>query len=161
MWKVKRFLTVGAFAISLFFSFSNTAFADKALELIKDIEVHGYAGTSYSHNFANPKGTRQNALRVYDFDANTFKFDNAEIVLKRDAANVGDSGFRMDMTYGFSGPQGNKVGGPNVSGTDVSDDDVDLQIGYVQYNAPVGKGLLIDIGKFGTNIGSEVMDGYD
>lgn len=161
MLKMRRFLTQGTLAIALIFGFVSTASAGKALELIKDIEVHGFASSSYSHNFANPLGTRQNNLRVYDFDANTFKFDIAELVLKRDAVNVGEAGFRVDMTSGFSGPQGNKVGGPNVAGADVSDDDFDLQIGYVQYNAPIGNGLLIDIGKFGTNIGSEVMDGYD
>ena len=161
MWRMKRFLIHGLITIALTFGLASTAYADSALELIKDIEVHGFASSSYSQNFANPTGTRQNALRVYDFDANTFKFDVAELVLKKDATEIGDVGFRTDITYGFSGPQANKVGGPNVGGTDVSDDDFDLQIGYVQYNAPIGKGLLIDVGKFGTNIGSEVMDGYD
>ena len=166
MWKMRKFLIDGVITISLMFGLVSTAYADSALELIKDIEVHGFSSSSYSQNFANPTGTRQNALRVYDFDANTFKFDVAELVLKKDAAEIGDVGFRTDLTYGFSGPQANKVGGPNVTlsdGTtaDVSDDDFDLQIAYVQYNAPIGNGLLIDVGKFGTNIGSEVMDGYD
>lgn len=99
---------------------------------------------------------------MYDFDDDSFKLDNAEIVLKRDAAKIGDVGFRVDMTYGFSGPQINKsAGGPAVGGADVTDDDFDLQIGFVQYNAPVGNGLLIDVGKFATHIGAEVMDGYD
>ncbi len=161
MLQTRRFLNFSLITIALMLGFASTASADKALELIKDIEVHGFASSSYSHNFANPTGTRQNALRVYDFDANSFKFDTAELVLKKDATEIGDVGFRTDVTYGFSGPSANKVGGPNVGGTAVSNDDFDLQIGYVQYNAPIGKGLLIDFGKFGTNIGSEVMDGYD
>ncbi|MFT4579687.1 MAG: hypothetical protein ACI8PD_000880 [Nitrospinales bacterium] len=161
MYKMKRILINGLITITIMFGLVSTAYADSALELIKDIEVHGFASSSYSQNFANPTGTRQNALRVYDFDANTFKFDVAELVLKKDATEKGDVGFRTDITYGFSGPQANKVGGPNVGGVDVSDDDFDLQIAYVQYNAPIGNGLLIDVGKFGTNIGSEVMDGYD
>ena len=166
MWRTRRFLIDGLITIVLIFGLASTAYADSALELIKDIEVHGFASSSYSQNFANPTGTRQNALRVYDFDANTFKFDVAELVLKKDATEKGDVGFRTDITYGFSGPQVNKVGGPNVTLSDgttanVNDDDFDLQIGYVQYNAPIGKGLLIDVGKFGTIIGSELMDGYD
>ena len=164
MWKIRRFLIDGVITISLMFGLVSTAYADSALQLIKDIEVHGFASSSYSQNFANPTGTRQNALRVYDFDANTFKFDVAELVLKKDAAEIGDVGFRTDLTYGFSGPQANKVGGPNVTlsdGTtaDVNDDDFDLQIAYVQYNAPIGNGLLIDIGKFGTNIGQKSWTG--
>jgi hypothetical protein len=167
MWRTCRFLFNGVITIFLIFGFISTAYADSALELIKDIEVHGFATSSYSYNFAQPS-TRTNTLRVYDFDDNSFKLDNAEIVLKRDAAEIGDVGFRMDMTYGFSGPQVNKSSGgaPNVTlstgvTADVNDDELDLQIGYIQYNAPIGKGLLIDFGKFATHIGSEVMDGYD
>jgi hypothetical protein len=161
MYKIRRFLIDGLITSAIMFGLVSTTYADSALELIKDIEVHGFVTSSYSHNFDSPTGTRQNALRVYDFDANTFKLDNAELVLLRDAAEIGDVGFRMDLGGGFSHPQANKVGGPNVAGTDVSDDDFELQIGFVQYNAPIGNGLLIDLGKFATNIGSEVMDGYD
>jgi len=161
MYKMKRFLIDGIITSAIMFGLVSTAYADSALELIKDIEVHGFATSSYSYNFAQPSN-RTNALRVYDFDDNSFKLDNAEIVLKRDATEIGDVGFRLDMTYGFSGPQVNKsAGGPAVGAADVTDDDFDLQIGFVQYNAPIGTGLLIDVGKFATHIGAEVMDGYD
>lgn len=161
MLKTRRFLINGLITLALMFGSTSTAFADSALELLKDIEVHGFATSSYTYNFAQPSN-RTNALRVYDFDDNSFKLDNAEFVLKKDAAEIGDVGFRLDLTYGFSGPQVNKsAGGPAVGAADVTDDDFDLQIGFVQYNAPIGKGLLIDLGKFATHIGSEVMDGYD
>ncbi|MBC8283732.1 MAG: outer membrane beta-barrel protein, partial [Nitrospinae bacterium] len=161
MLKTRRFLINGLISISLMFGFASTTYAEPALELLKDIEVHGFVTSSYTYNFAQPSN-RTNALRVYDFDDDSFKLDTAEIVFKRDAEKIGDVGFRLDMTYGFSHPQVNKsAGGPAVGGADVTDDDFDLQIGFVQYNAPVGNGLLIDIGKFGTHIGSEVMDGYD
>tara|TARA_B100000686_G_scaffold348528_2_gene439806 strand:- start:6234 stop:7367 length:1134 start_codon:yes stop_codon:yes gene_type:complete len=138
-----------------------TAQADSALELLKDIEVHGFATSSYTYNFDQPSDS-SNRFRVYDFDDNSFKFDNGELVLKKDASSTGDIGFRVDLTYGFSGPQANKAsGGPNVGGTDVSDDDFDVQIGFVSYVAPVGSGLQIDFGKFATHVGAEVMDGYD
>ena len=147
--------------VALIFGITNIAHADSALELIKDIKVHGFASSSYSYNFNKPSN-RTNNLRVYDFDDNSFKFDNAELVLQKEATDIGDVGFRLDLTYGFSGPQVNKsTGGPSVSGTDVTDDDFDLQIGFVQYNAPIGNGLLIDFGKFATHVGAEVMDGYD
>ncbi|MBT5027355.1 MAG: porin [Nitrospinaceae bacterium] len=158
---MRRISLKGLACIALIFGLTTSAHADSALELIKDIEVHGFASSSYSYNFDQPSD-KSNRLRVYDFDDNSFKFDNAEIVLKKDAANIGDVGFRLDMTYGFSGPQTNKAGGgPSVGTTDVSDDDFDLQIAFVQYNAPIGNGLLIDFGKFATHIGAEVMDGYD
>jgi len=140
---------------------SGSAKAESTLELLKDIEVHGFATSSYSYNLNKPS-TGVNALRVYDTDDNAFKFDNGELVIKKDATNKGDIGFRTDLTYGFSQPEVNKSSrGPNVSGADVSDDEFDVQIAYVSYNAPIGNGLRLDFGKFATNIGSEVMDGYD
>ena len=167
MWRTRRYLIHGLITSTLIFGVVSTAYAESALELLKDIEVHGFATSSYTYNFSQPSD-RTNALRVYDFDDDSFKLDNAEFVLKKDAAEIGDIGFRMDLTYGFSGPQVNKSSGgaPNVTlsdntTADVNDDEFDLQIGYVQYIAPVGKGLLIVVGKFATHIGSEVMDGYD
>lgn len=167
MLKMGRFLIKGAVAIALMFGPVSAAYAEPVLELLKDIEVHGFATSSYTYNFAKPSD-KTNAHRVYDFDDDSFKLDNAEIVFKRDAAQTGDVGFRLDMTYGFSGPQVNKSSGgaqnvtlSNGTTADVNDDDFDLQIGFVQYNAPVGNGLMIDVGKFATHIGAEVMDGYD
>jgi hypothetical protein len=152
------------FTINLFISIflalglASTAHANAALELIKDIEVHGFASSSYSYNLNEPNDNLNN-FRVYDDDDNSFKFDTGELVIKKDASNIGDVGFRTDLTYGFSNPRTNKSsGGANAATTD---DDFDLQIAYVQYNAPIGNGLLIDFGKFATHVGAEVMDGYD
>jgi hypothetical protein len=136
----------------------STAHANAALELIKGIEVHGFASSSYSYNLNEPNDNL-NDFRVYDDDDNSFKFDTGELVIKKDASKPGDVGFRTDLTYGFSNPRTNKSsGGANAATTD---DDFDLQIAYVQYNAPIGNGLLIDFGKFATHVGAEVMDGYD
>ena len=150
------------FTLNLFFSIlalflASTAQANSALELIKDIEVHGFASSSYSYNFNQPNDNL-NDFRVYDNDDNSFKFDTGELVIKKDASEIGDVGFRTDLTYGFSNPKTNKSSGANGVTTD---DDFDLQIGFVQYNAPIGNGLLIDFGKFATHVGAEVMDGYD
>jgi hypothetical protein len=154
---MRRF-TVNLF-ISVFIALglTSTAYANAALELIKDIEVHGFASSSYSYNFNQPNDNL-NDFRVYDDDDNSFKFDTGELVIKKDATKVGDVGFRTDLTYGFSNPQANESAG---AGGNLTGDDFDLQIGFVQYNAPVGNGLLIDFGKFATHVGAEVMDGYD
>lgn len=145
--------------ISIIFALglASTAQAAAPLEFFKDIEVHGFASSSYSYNFNQPNDNLNN-FRVYDDDDNSFKFDTGELVIKKDASKIGDVGFRTDLTYGFSNPKNNAAAG--ASG-DVTTDDFDLQIGFVQYNAPVGNGLLIDFGKFATHVGAEVMDGYD
>lgn len=131
------------------------------LQLIKDIEVHGFASSSYNYNFNEPSN-RNNNLRVFDRDPNSFKFDVGELVLKKDAAKPGSIGFRTDLAYGFAIPENTKSApGPNVGGTAVANYDFDLQQGFVSYNAPVGNGLKLDLGKFITNMGAEVIEGYD
>lgn len=125
-------------------------------KLLKDIEIHGFASSSYTYNFNNP-GTMKNALRIFDTDANSFKFDVGELVFLKEASNIGDIGFRTDIVYGFSVPALSQSSGPGVGGGD----DFDLQQGYVSWNAPVGNGLKVDFGKFMTHIGAEVIEGYD
>ena len=125
MWRTRRFLIHGLMTSALIFGLVSTTYAESALELLKDIEVHGFATSSYAYNFLQPSD-RTNALRVYDFDDDSFKLDNAEFVLKKDATEIGDIGFRMDLTYGFSGPQVNKSSGgaPNVTLSDNTTADV-------------------------------------
>lgn len=138
---------------------------EEHLEFFKDIEIHAFAASSYSYNTNNPSD-RTNALRVFDTDDNTFKFDAGELVLLKDA-EPGDAGFRFDLSFGFSQPDVNKSApDPNVTvpgqGTfSVNREDFDVQQGYVTYNAPIGNGLVIDAGKFITHVGTELMDGYD
>ena len=154
-----KFLT---FVVDIW-AFGGTAHADTALELIKDIEVHGFASTSYNYNFKNPVTPNNgNRNRIFDTDSNSFKFDIGELVLEKGTDKVGDVGFRTDISYGFSVPEVTKsTTGPNVGGTDVANDDFDLQQGYVSYKAPIGTGLQLDAGKFITHIGAEVIEGHD
>jgi hypothetical protein len=141
------------------FLLKGPASAEDTLLLFKDIEVHGFASTSYNYNFENPatptNGNSQN--RVYDRDANTFKFDNGELVLVKETPKVGDVGFRTDLNFGSSYPGINASNG----GAGTPTDDFDVQQGYVSYNAPIGSGLQIDMGKFATHIGAELMSGHD
>jgi len=154
---MRRFTVNLLVSIFMALGLASTAQANAPLELLKDIEVHGFASSSYSYNFNQPNDNL-NDFRVYDDDDNSFKFDTGELVLKKDASKVGDVGFRADLTFGFSHPKVNESTG---AGGATTGDDFDLQIGFVQYNAPIGNGLLIDFGKFATHVGAEVMDGYD
>jgi len=124
-------------------------------KVLKDIEIHGFASSSYTYNFNNPS-TMKNALRIFDTDANSFKFDVGELVFLKEASNVGDIGFRTDIAYGFSVPPLSQSSG---SGSDT--DEFDLQQAYVSWHAPVGNGLQVDFGKFMTHIGAELVEGYD
>ena len=150
-----------ALAVVCIFLLKGPASAEDTLLLFKDIEVHGFASTSYNFNFHNPQnptnGNSQN--RVYDRESNTFRFDNGELVLVKETPKVGEVGFRTDLNFGSSYPGINASNGGISNGTRV--DDFDVQQGYVSYNAPIGSGLQIDMGKFATHIGAELMSGHD
>ena len=142
-----------------FLILTTTAQAGKGFEFFKDIEIHGFASTSYTYNFNNPS-TNLNSLRIFDTDANSFKFDVWELVFLKKASRPGDIGFRVDLTYGFSVPELAQSAASSPT-TAAGDDDFDVQQAYVSWHAPVGNGLQVDFGKFTTHIGAELIEGYD
>lgn len=130
------------------------AFGQNGLEWFKDIKVNGFVSTSYTNNFNDPSD-KMNAIRIFDFDDNSFKLDVAELVFQKEAGDPGSIGFRFDLNYGFSVPSVEHSSGAAQS------DDFDLQQGYASYVAPIGNGLTLDLGKFITHMGLEVIEGYD
>lgn len=144
-------------------------------KFFEDMEIHGFVSSSYSYNFNKPL-TQTNCgvapltgcARIFDQDDNSFKLDNTELVFLKETPDVGDIGFRFDLTFGFSLPEGAQRARSSASGSGnelspitTADDDFDLQQGYVSWKAPIGNGLQLDLGKFITHVGAEVFDGYD
>ncbi len=120
----------------------------------EEITVNGFVSASYSYNFNRPdSGTNQ--LRVFDFDDNSFKVDVAEVVLQKAISKPGEAGFRVDFEAGSSIPRVSSSFGL------LQGQDVDLQQAFLSWIAPVGSGLRLDLGKFVTHFGYEVIDGYD
>lgn len=136
--------------------------AEVALKVLEGIELHAFASSSYTFNFNQPTQRGPNGAtnvnRIFDADHNSFKFDVGEFVILKDTPNQGDTGFRMDLTYGFSVPE---VTQSTADTGDTQSSQFDVQQGYVSYNAPIGSGLQLDFGKFITHIGAEVIEGYD
>lgn len=125
----------------------------------EEIAVNGFLSTSYSYNLNRPlSGTNQ--LRVFDFDDNSIKVDVAEVVLQKSVVKPGELGFRVDAVAGSSIPRVSAAAGlfRDASG---KAQDFDLQQAFVSVIAPIGSGLRLDAGKFVTNHGYELIDGYD
>ena len=120
----------------------------------EELSVNAFVSASYSYNFNRP-ATGTNQLRVFDFDDNTFKVDVAEIVFQKAVAKPGEAGFRIDFVAGSSIPRVSSSYGL------LQGQDVDLQQAFVSWIAPVGSGLRLDLGKFVTHFGYEVIEGYD
>ncbi len=120
----------------------------------EEIAVNGFLSTSYSYNTNRPaSGTNQ--FRVFDFDDNSFKVDVAELVLQKAVSKPGETGFRVDAEAGSSIPRVSAAYGL------FQGQDFDLKQAFVSWIAPVGSGLRLDVGKYVTNHGYEVIDGYD
>ncbi len=106
----------------------------------------------YSYNFNNPVG-RVNALRAYDVLSNNISLNQADVVFERppDLDAGRRFGMRVDLQFGQATDtlQGNPLNEPRP--------DIYRNIfqAYGTYVAPIGNGLTIDVGKWGSSIGIE------
>jgi hypothetical protein len=180
---MKKFLSIfgsrlGRVALfGLILLLPSQAWAGKnVFKFFEDMEIHGFVSSSYSYNFNKPMSQTNcgvaplaGCARIFDQDDNSFKLDNTELVFLKETPDVGDIGFRFDLTFGFSLPEGaqrarSSAAAPvPATGSPIAtpDDDFDLQQAYVSWKAPIGNGLQLDFGKFVTHVGAEVFDGYD
>ena len=126
---------------------------------LDQVTLNGFVATSYSFNFNRP-ASGLNQFRVFDFDDNTFKLDEFELVAQKTAVRPRDSGFRVDLTLGSSVPRVTAAAGLFRDESGVAAD-IDLHQAFASYIAPLGAGLRFDVGKFITAAGYEVIDGYD
>ncbi len=118
-----------------------------------ELAVNAFVSTGYVYNGNRPSnGT--NSYRVFDFNDNSFNLDVAELVVQIAASKPNDAGFRVDFATGSSIPQITKT-------QDQSAAQFDLQQAFASYIVPLGSGLRVDVGKYVTHMGYEVIEGYD
>jgi len=124
----------------------------KTLDFLRDTTLNLTVDGYYAYNFNNPVG-RVNLLRAYDVLSNEFSLNQASVILER-APDLGAGrrwGARLDLQYGQATDtlQGNPANEPrpqiyrNI-----------FQV-YGTYIVPVGKGLTVDFGKWGSSLGIE------
>lgn len=106
----------------------------------------------YAYNFNAPVG-RVNALRAYDVLSNNISLNQADLVFERapDAGAGRPFGMRVDLQFGQATDtlQGNPANEPRP--------EIYRNIfqAYGTYVAPIGNGLTLDVGKWGSSIGIE------
>jgi hypothetical protein len=115
------------------------------------IDVLGYADLYYGYNFNKVAP----ALRSFDVQHNAFSLSQAEIDFSKAATTDSPVGFRVDLAFGktadlvaFFEPED---GGPEIY--------KNIQQAYV--SALLGEKLTLDVGKFNTPIGAEVIESQD
>jgi hypothetical protein len=122
-------------------------------DIKKALGLSIYLQGGFTYNFENPD-SRENELRVFDHKANNFTLDLAQIVFTKDAPMNG-IGFKLKLSAGETAKF------IHSAGLGKSDDEFDLTEAYIQYLAPIGKGLKFTFGKFVTYHGAEVIEAKD
>lgn len=133
--------------------------AEPAINWYDALSVNGFASVAYSLN-ANDPMEETNQLRVFDTDDGSINIDVVELVVQKPAGAAGEAGFRVDLTAGSSVPAAAASAGL-FRDADGNAEDFDLQQAFVSYIGDVGRGLRLDVGKFVTHMGYEVIEGYD
>jgi Putative beta-barrel porin-2, OmpL-like. bbp2 len=122
-------------------------------DIKKALGLSMYLQGGYTYNFENPD-SQENGLRVFDHKANSFTLDLAQIVFTRDAP-VGGIGYRLKLSAGETPKFIHAAGLGN------NDNPFDLTEAYIDYVAPLEKGLKFRFGKFITMHGAEVIEAKD
>ena len=122
-----------------------------------EVAIHGFVSFAANVNFDNPRAAEgdtfgRNQYRAFDFIADTFSLDVAELTVERAPTSPHDIGIRVDIAAGQTIP---RVEAANGSGAGP----FDLQQAYLYY--VMAEGLRLDLGKFVTPAGLELIEGYD
>ncbi len=117
--------------------------------------LSGFVDVYYGQNFNNP-ASRNSSLRSFDVASNQFALNLVELVVDK-APDASNSRTGYHIALGF-GQAINAVNGTDPGGLGF---DQYLKEAYFSYLAPVGKGLQVDVGKFVTPHGAEVIETKD
>jgi len=118
--------------------------------------LSGFVDVYYGQNFNNPAG-QANGLRFFDGGANQFGLNLVELVVDK-APDPSNSRTGYHVALGFGQAMNTVNGSEPKSGLGF---DQYLKEAYFSYLAPVGKGLQVDVGKFVTPNGAEVIETKD
>ena len=123
--------------------------------LLGPTTLSGLVDIYYGYN-ANQPASRESNLRSFDTNANQFALNLVELqVDKPPEPGNSRTGYRVALGFGQAM---NAVNGSDPGGLGF---DQYLKEAYFSYLAPAGKGLQVDIGKFVTPHGAEVIETKD
>lgn len=127
---------------------------------LRGITTDGYLSLSYTYNTNDPN-PRINQFRVFDFNDNDPQLDVAQLVIQHAASEPGQFGFRYNMIAGSGVPEVTAAYGMFRNTHTGIAHHFDIPEVYLSYVIALKKGLRLDLGKFATNFGYEVIGGYD
>jgi hypothetical protein len=124
--------------------------------LLGPTSVSGFVDVYYGQNFNNP-APQTNGLRFFDGPTNQFGLNLVELIVDK-APDPSNSRTGYRVALGFGQAMNVVNGSEPKAGLGF---DQYLKEAYFSYLAPVGKGLQVDVGKFVTPHGAEVIETKD
>ena len=126
--------------------------------LLGPVTLSGFGDVYYGYNYNHP-GNNSSGLRFFDGPTNGFGFNMAELILDKagDATSAESRlGYHVAVGYGQAAKVVNGSDNPAFIGYYPSN--FYVKEAYVDYLAPIGKGLTVTVGKFVTPFGAEVIE---
>ncbi len=121
----------------------------RLLSEVLRLRVNGYTQVSYMQNFNRPSNDI-NELRAFDVNSNQFRANVIQAVVERAVKSDGSALDRLGFRAKFNAGQDSAyIGGLSLNPY------ADFQEFYVQYLAPVGRGLDLQVGQFNALVGYE------
>jgi Putative beta-barrel porin-2, OmpL-like. bbp2 len=112
----------------------------------------GFVDVYYDYN-SNQPASRQTAYRNFDINSNQFSLNMLELVADKAVDKANPVGYHVALGFGQA---------ENTVDAGETSFDQYLKEGYLEYLAPIGKnGLQINLGKFVTPAGAEVIESKD
>lgn len=135
--------------------FSATALAADSTSVLSRISWSGFVDVYYSKNFNSPSN-QLNQLRNFDIYENQFGLNMAKLTVQEQAQPVG---FRVDIGFGTANDVVQGLLNPLTGTTTPSTSTLNLvEQAYLTAVVPFGSGLTVDVGKFATLMGYEVIE---
>jgi hypothetical protein len=124
--------------------------------LLGPLTISGFVDAYYGYDYNHP-GNNQDPLTPFTSNMNTFGLNMVELVADRPPDSAPTS---PDGRFGYHVAAGYGQAAAVVNGSDINSDDAAfyLKEAYGEYLAPIGKGLTIQVGKFVTPVGNEVIE---
>ncbi len=128
---------------------------------LEELILYSYIENSFVWNMGKVGRGDVNELRFYDHD-NGYTFNTAELSVKKDPSERHPLGYGVVITAGLDSQKNHSLGifrdGDDQSPLFKNTAKFDLPEAYLSYLIPVGNGLTLKAGKWGTLIGYE---GYE
>jgi len=129
------------------------AAADAQESFFRSTDIGGLVDAYYDYYSTKPAGDAQ--FRNFDTKHNQFALSMAQVWIAKAATSDSRTGFKVKLNFG----PGSTLINAYEPGT--NEFIQNIEEGYLTYLAPIGKGLQVDVGKFVTQHGAEVIEAKD